>query len=192
MWAHYIKFCSIYKYLHDTGHPACRSSEVPFPELPMACDGSYNDGGQDTFARFSIHLCLNPDAAGNSELYNIADEERCRTMADRWPVVAARFGLVGGPPVLPGHAEYRRTHDFMVENNDVVGKLAERHGVSLRGMDCVLDGDTMSGLLSLHHGLSLDKARATGYSAERSFEVAFGDVFDRYIKTGCVYTGSKP
>ncbi|KXJ96791.1 hypothetical protein Micbo1qcDRAFT_211019 [Microdochium bolleyi] len=192
MWAHYIKFCSIYRYLHDTGHPACQSKEVPFPELPMAYAGSYNDGGQDTFARFSIHLCLSPDVAGNSELYNIADEARCYTMADRWPVVAARFGLVGVPPVLPGHKEYRRTHDFMVEHDDVVDRLAKEHGVSLRGMDCVLDGDLMSGLMSLHHGLSLDKARSMGFSAERPFEIAFGDVFDRYARTGGVYTGSKP
>ncbi|KAH7040355.1 uncharacterized protein B0I36DRAFT_9048 [Microdochium trichocladiopsis] len=192
MWAHYIRFCSIYKYLHDNGHPAAESKEVPFPELPMACEGTYNDGGQDTFAKFSIHLCLNPDVAGNSELYNIANERVCHSMAYRWPIVARKFGLVGVPPVEPGHAHYRRTDVFLAEHADVAERLAKQHGVDLPGMDYVFEGDTMSGLMSLKHGLCLDKARSTGFTAEESFEVSFSNCLERYTKAGRVYTGLNP
>lgn len=191
MWAAYIRFCSLYKYMHDKGHPAAKSKEVPFPELPMAYAGSYNDGGQDIFAKFSIHLCLNPDVAGNSELYNIANERKCHSLAERWPTVAEHFGLVGLPPVEPGHSEHRRTEAWMVEHADMLDKMLKDTGVGLPSMDYDYVGDFLCGILAITHDLRLDKARSTGFMEEESFCSSFHKCFTRYEKVGRVYTGSK-
>jgi nucleoside-diphosphate-sugar epimerase len=185
----FMNFLSLYKFMHEEGHPDARSDKVPFPGPSTIYWPVHHDGSQDMVARFSIHLSLNPGAAGNSELYNIADTSRPVTMGEQWPIICARFGLKGLPPVDRADPSFRLPVSFVHEHADMVTRLMKERGVELQDvyLGPVLEG--WMGHLNFHHDLSLTKARATGFTDEMPFEVAWKNTVDRYASAKKVYCG---
>ncbi|KAK6202226.1 hypothetical protein LQW54_008938 [Pestalotiopsis sp. IQ-011] len=159
----FMNFLSVYKFLHEQGHPDARSREVPFPAPIEAYDTLWNDGGQDIFAEFSIHLCLHPDAAGNSEVYNIGDA------SDPAFVLPAAF--------VKAHPE-------------AVARLREDKGVVLQ--EVALEGflERFGEFFAFHHHFSVDKARKTGFTHELSLEDSWRTVFDRCHQAKRCYCGA--
>ena len=184
-----MNFLSLYKFMHETGHPDAASAKVPFPSAPVSYSPVSNDGGQDIFARFSIHLCLNPDKAGTGELYNIGDESKPRSMADRWPAVCAMYGLEGVAPVEPGSPEYRTPVKFAKAHQDQVKKLEEEKGVQLQGIGLEEGLEMWMEHFDFDHDLILDKARSTGFKEELSYQEAWKKVFERYAQAKKAYLG---
>ncbi|KAI0013577.1 hypothetical protein F4779DRAFT_342965 [Xylariaceae sp. FL0662B] len=180
-----MNFLSLYKFMHETGHPAAASKEVPFPGPPASYPPVYNDGGQDIFARFSIHLSLHPDAAGNSELYNIADTAQPCSFAERWPFFCSLYGLVGVPPAAD---KPWRPVGFVTEHAGEVERLARERGVELQGIGLSLD--LFLDFLTFNHHVALDKARAVGFQDESSVQQTWGTMLDRYVRAGKAYRGA--
>lgn len=186
-----MNFLSVYKFLHEQGHPDAKAKEVPFPAPVEAYHTLWNDGGQDIFAEFSIHLCLHPDAAGNSEVYNIGDAAAPASMADRWPVVCALFGLTGVPPVDDASdPAFVLPAAFVKAHPEAVARLREDKGVVLQ--EVALGGflERFGEFFAFHHHFSVDKARRTGFAHELSLEDSWRMVFDRYHKAKRCYYGA--
>lgn len=154
-----MNFLSVYKFMHEQGHPDAQATEIPFPAPPLSYRTVFNDDGQDVFARFSIHLCLHPDAAGNSKLYNIGDASKPASMSERWPFICSLFGLIGIPPMEKSDAAFTLPPSFIHQHADAVGGLAKEKGVRLQeiGLDTGLEGWMEH--FTFDHDLSLNKAR---------------------------------
>lgn len=185
----YMNYLSTYKFMHEQGHPAAASKEIPFPAPPGSYHTVYNDGGQDSFARFSIHLCLHPDAAGNSELYNIGDSSKPANMAERWPFICSLFGLVGVPPIEKLDPKFRLPVSFVEDHSDMVKRLSKEKGVELQGIGMGKGLEGWQELFTFNHDLCLDKARATGFEEETTYQETWRIVFDRYVGAKRAYYG---
>ncbi|KAI1853649.1 hypothetical protein JX266_001633 [Neoarthrinium moseri] len=186
----YMNFLSVYKFLQEQGHPDAKSKEVPFPAPPPSYNTLFNDGGQDIFAKFSIYLCVNPEVAGNSELYNIGDAAKPVSMADRWPYICSLFDLVGVPPLEKSDPAFVLPVSFVGSHANAVAELNKAKGYELQeiGLDTGLEG-WMEHFTFDHH-LSLDKAKTAGFEEELSFQDSWRIVFDRYHRAHRCYYGN--
>lgn len=189
MPAVYMNFLSLYKFMHETGHPAASSKEVPFPASPGSYHSRFNDGGQDIFARFSIHLCLHPDKAGTSELYNIGDSAEGKSMADRWPFICSLFGLEGKDPLEKSDPRYVLPVSFVAEHADVAERLRLDKGVELQDVGQGLITEAWMEKFTFDHDFCLAKARATGFEDELTIEESWKMVLDRYVLAKRAYRG---
>ncbi|KKY20354.1 putative sirq protein [Diplodia seriata] len=94
--AHWATYLSTYALVHG---PA---AAVPFPGTPAAwAHAVSNDASAASVARASVWACLHPEVAAQ-QLFNVADEQRGMAMSERWPRLAAWFGLKGVGPVGEG------------------------------------------------------------------------------------------
>ena len=186
-----MNFLSLYKFMHESGHPEARSAQVPFPAAPDSYHTISNDGGQDIFARFSIHLCLHSARVESGDLFNIGDESKSRSYADRWPAVCKLYGLEGVDPIEPGSPGYRTPVKFAKAHPDQVTKLAEEKGVTLQGIGLEEGLEMWMEHFDFDHHLILDKARSVGFTDELTYDVAWRKVFERYAKAKKAYLGSE-
>lgn len=184
-----MNFLSVYKFLHERGHPDAASTDIPFPAPPSSYHSVFNDGGQDIFARFSIHLCLHPDVAGNSEVYNIGDASKPASMADRWPFICSLFGLRGLPSVEKSDPAFVLPVTFVNQHADAVEQLAQERGVHLQEISLGAGLEGWMEHFTFDHHLSLEKARATGFKEELSFQDSWRMVFERYQDAQRCYLG---
>jgi hypothetical protein len=185
----YMNFLSLYTYMHSKSHPSAASKQVPFPSAPASYHSLSNDGGQDIFARFSIHLCLNPSKSGTGELYNIADEPTPRSMADRWPYTCSLFGLEGIPPLPLSDPEDRKAVQFIKKYADQVKLLEEEKGVTLQvvSLDEVLE--VWMENFDFDHDLLLGKARGVGFTEEMDYRGSWRIILGRYERAKKAYLG---
>lgn len=185
----YANFLSLYKFMHEKGHPAASSKAVAFPASPVSYHNLSTDCSQDIFARFSIHLCLHPERAGNSELYNIGDSAKGISLADRWPRICSLFGLEGKDPVDKSDPTFVLASRFVAEHADEVERLRQEKGVELQPISRTQVMEAWMDIFSFDTEQCLDKARATGFVEELTVEESWQTVLDRYVKTKRVYFG---
>lgn len=190
-----MNFLSLYKFMHDRGHPAAASKVVPFPAAAAgAYHAVFDDGGQDVFAQFSIYLALRQpeqrQARGTTsgELFNIGDSPTPASMAERWPLMCSLFGLEGAPPLDPDDPGFVLSSAFIAAHADQVERLKEEQGVELQpiGLD-ILEGFFQ--YFTENHNMCLHKAKATGFDGFLPVEESFRLVFDRYVEAKRAYYG---
>lgn len=184
----YMNYLSVYKFMHEQGHPAAASKEVPFPSPAGSWNSLWNDGGQDMFAKFSIHISL--EQKYNREVYNIADSDKPYSMADRWPVVCSFFGLVGKPPLDENDPEFRMPVDFLEKHSDMVKRLEVEKGVRMQEISLAKGLQVWMERFTANHHLSLDKVRATGFKEQETFEDSWKTAFDKYVAAKRAYYGA--
>lgn len=185
----YANFLSLYRFMYETGHPAASSKAVAFPASPVSYHNLSTDCNQDIFARFSIHLCLHPERAGNSELYNIGDSAKGISLADRWPFICSLFGLEGKDPVDKSDPTFVLCSSFIAEHADEVERLRQEKGVNLQPVTWAKVSEYWMDTFSFDTEQCLDKARATGFSEELTVEESWRTVLDRYVKAKKMYFG---
>lgn len=172
--------------MYEQGHPDAASKEVAIPVPEMAAV-TYQDGSQDIFARFSIYLCLHPDKAGNSEVYNIGDSANSQSLNDRWPYMCSLFGLVG---LVPTDMKEEPTHPVaFLDHADMVERLRDEKGVVLQ--DVLLGAHARSwgkgASLTKSRDMCLNKAKAVGFKEETTMQESWKTVLGRYGKSKKAY-----
>ncbi|KAI0161796.1 hypothetical protein GGR52DRAFT_561154 [Hypoxylon sp. FL1284] len=187
--AAFMNFLSVYKLLHEQNHPDAKSDKIPFPSNPESYHSVFQDGGQDIFAQFSIHLCLHPEVAGNSEVYNIGDAIKPASMAERWPVMCSLFGLVGLPPLDKSDPAAMLPVTFVKEHPEAVKQLKEEKGVALQEILLEEGMETFGDYFTFDHHFSLDKSRRTGFDGELSVQESWPLVLERYHQAKRCYFG---
>jgi hypothetical protein len=183
-----MNFLSLYTYMHQ-GHPDAIAKQVPFPSASASYHSLSNDGGQDIFARFSIHLCLNLEKAGTGELYNIADEATPRSMADRWSYACSLFGLEGVPPIDTSDPKYTKAVHFIKTHADQVKSMEEEKGVTLQVVNLDEIVEIWMESFDFDHGLMLEKARGMGFVDELSYRESWRIIVGRYARAKKAYLG---
>ncbi|KAL8707212.1 MAG: hypothetical protein Q9220_007706 [cf. Caloplaca sp. 1 TL-2023] len=152
--AHWATYLSLYARVEGKG------AKIPFPGTMQGYTSRYNEASAEIIAKCAIWAGIHPTETGGQE-FNIADQARPESMQQRWPALAAYFGLEGTAPVDDDqHAlkpsEYIDKHRNVLEDSGLSGSLAFR-GDMLDGYGYHLDFD---------RHLSLDKVRKAGFTEE--------------------------
>ncbi|KAI4132091.1 MAG: hypothetical protein LQ341_006306 [Variospora aurantia] len=172
--AHWATYLSLYALVHGKG------ARVPFPGTPKAYASLYNEASAATVAKCAIWAALpHPDrrTTRSGQTFNIADRAEPGSMSERWPVLAAYFGLRGVAPPPAAAADDDEDDDeekkkkvlmkpgeFIMKHRHV---LEEAKGV--RGTSAVFRGDFLDGYgyhLDFDRQLSLEKVQRAGFTEE--------------------------
>ncbi|KAH0840716.1 hypothetical protein AYO21_00630 [Fonsecaea monophora] len=157
-----------------------RGAKVPYPGHPDGWHTLSNDGGQDTVARFSLYLSVNPDKAGTSELYNIADTSDGYPMSAKWPAICEYFGLVGVPPLPLGDPTYVSPAQYLEQHKEELRQMESQLGNKIQQVDLMTGLDIWLMNFDFDHHLALGKARSVGFVEEGTVTGSWIQTFDRY------------
>ncbi|KZV91745.1 hypothetical protein EXIGLDRAFT_675760 [Exidia glandulosa HHB12029] len=171
---HWATYLSLYALVEGRG------AEVPFPGSEGAYTALSTDAASTTIARASIWASLHAEKT-REQLYNIADEPKPLAMKERWPRLAAYFGLVGVGPAPEGSevvrpAEYCRKHAHVLEE----------HGIKME----VSQGDGLDAFVGYHldfnRQLDTGKIRAAGFDEKSDAVEGWLRAFDRFKAAGII------
>ena len=151
---------------------------MAFPGTDACWVALSTDASAAMIARASIWAALHPECT-SGQIFNIADSAKPKAMKERWPALAAYFGLVGvGPGEEPGlmPGEYVQKHQDVlrergIKSNDVFGAKFL---------------DTVGFYLSFDRQLSLEKIRNAGFEEEVNSDLAWFKAFDRFKEAGMI------
>ncbi|KAJ6544364.1 hypothetical protein B0H19DRAFT_1212553 [Mycena capillaripes] len=173
--AHWATYLSLYRAIEGEG------ASVPYPGSETGYNSKFNDASSEIIAKLAIWASVNPEKAGGGQLFNIADQAEPSTMRERWPALAAHFGLVGVGPLAadvvtlkPG--EYALKHQDVLKAkcrkpNDVFGAtFLDRYGYHL----------------TFDRQLSLEKIREVGFLEEIDPLKSWIKAFERFKRAGMV------
>lgn len=156
-----------------------RGATVAFPGTAACWAARSNECGAGMLARSAVWASLHGERAGG-ELFNVADGARPVAMSERWPALAAYFGLVGTGPVEGGEG-FERPSVFVEGQREVL----EERGVRVQ----VWQGgflDTVGEYLSFDRYMSLEKIREAGFGEEVDPVGSWYKAFERFKAAGMI------
>ena len=133
MAQHLVLYLSLYRAVEGAG------AEVVFPGTEKSWKVLFSQTPQDVLAHFCIYASLHPEKAGGGQGFNVADNSKPSSWADKWPVICEFFGLKGvGPPAGgsgPQPGEYIAAHleewkKLEKENNLQSGRVGNDRSLS--------------------------------------------------------------
>ncbi|KAJ7579828.1 hypothetical protein C8J56DRAFT_1016255 [Mycena floridula] len=163
-WANYL---AVYRQVEGKG------AKVAFPGSKAGYDSLFNDVSSGVIARAAIWASLNPDKT-SGEIFNVANSATPSSMRERWPRIAAWFGLVGvGPENLKLDALAPRTY-------------VEKHGKGIKLME--ISGaeflDYYGYHLDFDRHFDLEKIKKAGFQEDRDGHESWIEAFERYKAAG--------
>ncbi|KAL2062461.1 hypothetical protein VTL71DRAFT_6727 [Oculimacula yallundae] len=177
--AHWATYLSAYLLLEGKG------AKLPYPGSTAGFEAKFNDASASIVGRLSIYASLHPETCGGGRLFNIADQERPSSMAERWPLICEHFGLVGVPSVDEGRGALL-PGEYLQANKDVLEKKGFK-GVDVWKGDFL---DTYGFYCNFDRQLSLAKIREIGFLEERDPHRSWVESFERF-KTAGMIPGTK-
>ena len=168
-------YLSMYKSIEGEG------AECPFPGTEKSWKILSNDSSQDIVARFSIYASLHPEKTGG-RAFNVADNDKASSWAQRWPVICAWFGLEGtgpreGAPQPPA---------YIGQHMEKWQELVKKHGLKKGVMDVELDGGKggyqyfIMTLFDFDRHLDLSAMREVGFTDQVLGDKCWATAFDRF------------
>ncbi|OOF92689.1 hypothetical protein ASPCADRAFT_174426 [Aspergillus carbonarius ITEM 5010] len=169
-------YLGLYRELEGEG------ARVPFPGNETTWRLLSTDSNQDIIARFCIHASMQPREKVHARAFNIADSARPVSWSERWPALAAFFGLEGvGPDETSLHPTV-----YMDRNWEKLQALCQDRGlkedVIYRSMHNT--GSRMGSLrlMDFDRPFDLTRARALGFEEEMDTVFSWHTAFDRVRK----------
>jgi hypothetical protein len=200
---HWAQYLSLWAYKHGVGPRTSgtnKAVEVPFPGNAAGAKSLFSPVSSRTIARFMIYASLRPEACGNGQLFNIADNERPCKYGEIWPHLAKWFGLVGvgpadssqsmentlkagevpenTPSIMPG--EYIAEHKGKFAECGCSNAVSGGVGVGSRQLDSV------GYWLTFDRQLSLKKLRDTGFEGDIDHVQGWLESFEMFRKAGLI------
>ncbi|KAJ7075746.1 hypothetical protein B0H15DRAFT_866034 [Mycena belliarum] len=172
--AHWATYLSLYRVVEGEG------ASVAYPGTEAGYDSKFNDASSEIIAKLAIWASLNPEKS-SGQLFNIADRAEPSTMRERWPALAAYFGLVGIRPPAPG-ATLLKPGEYALKHQDVL-KARCMKANNVTGAAFL---DHYGYALDFDRQLSLDKIRASGFEEERDPVKSWLTAFERFKRAGMV------
>ncbi|KAE8353463.1 hypothetical protein BDV28DRAFT_148042 [Aspergillus coremiiformis] len=166
-------YLSMYRELEGEG------ARVAFPGNETTWHLESTDSNQDIIARFCIHASLQPLHKVHARAFNIADGPLPVSWSQRWPILAAYFGLEGtGPDDSVLHPmEYIDRHWSEIQ------QLCQRRGlkedVIYRSMHNTGAKMGILRLMDFDRPLDLSRSRQLGFNEELDTAGSWYRAFDR-------------
>ncbi|KAL8640211.1 MAG: hypothetical protein Q9228_002844 [Teloschistes exilis] len=168
--AHWANYLSLYALVEGKG------AEVPFPGTLKAYDSLYNEASADIIARCSIWAALHPEKAGGGQAFNIADQAKAESMRERWPRLAAYFGLQGIAPSEDPNV--LKPSEYIAKHGTVLERLGVKNSPVFKSEFL----DSYGYYLDFDRHLSLEKVKTAGFAEELDPNQSWFRAFDRYRK----------
>lgn len=113
-------YLSLYREIEGQG------AEVPFPGTEKSWKNLFIESSQDMCAKVSIIASLHPEKT-SGERYNTADNNIPASWSQRWPVIAAYFGLQGVAP--PPGGQGPDPVNYLEDHYEQWSALETKHGL---------------------------------------------------------------
>ncbi|KAI4171867.1 MAG: hypothetical protein LQ343_003944 [Gyalolechia ehrenbergii] len=173
--AHWATYLSLYALVQGKG------AKVPFPGTLKAYNSLYNEASAEMIAKCSIWAALHPDQTGNGQIFNIADQSNPESMRDRWPALAAYFGLEGTAPVDDGEGMLKPS-EYIKKHYGVLEKYRVKSSPVFQGEFL----DSYGYYLDFDRHLSLEKVRKAGFTEAKDPNESWFKAFDRFKRAGMI------
>jgi hypothetical protein len=170
--AHWATYLALYSIVEGNG------ARVPFPGVEAGYKALYNDVSSDMIGKLSIWASLHPDRT-SSEIFNVADRALPSSMEERWPKIAAYFGLEGVAP-LDDNTMLLMPTEYIKKHRDILDKRCANANEVFYGD--ILDRNLNAFTFNRH--LILDKARNIGFLEETDPNASWFEAFERYKAGG--------
>lgn len=172
--SHWANYLSTYALIEGEG------AEVPYPGSSAGYTSTYNEASSAIIGKFIIWAGLNIDKVGRGQVYNIADQAKPESMAERWPAICSYFGLKGVGPTEDANAlapsEYVKRHQAVLKERGVKSNEVFKANFL----------DSYGYYLYFNREFSLDKARSVGFKEELNPNESWFKAFDRFKKAGVI------
>ncbi|KAL9582632.1 MAG: hypothetical protein Q9212_003179 [Teloschistes hypoglaucus] len=166
--AHWANYLSLYALVEGKG------AKVPFPGTLKAYDSLYNEASADIIARCSIWAALHPEKVGGGHAFNIADQAKAESMRERWPRLAAYFGLQGIAPSEDPNV--LKPSEYIAKHGTVLEKVGIKSSPVFKSEFL----DSYGYYLDFDRHLSLEKVKKAGFTEELDPNQSWFRAFDRY------------
>ncbi|KAL8705861.1 MAG: hypothetical protein Q9225_008001 [Loekoesia sp. 1 TL-2023] len=173
--AHWATYLSLYANVEGKG------AKIPFPGSLKGYNSLYNEASADIIAKCAIWAALHPEQTRNGQIFNIADQAKPESMRERWPALAAYFGLEGTAPA--------EGDDGLLKPSEYIKKHAgvlEQRGVNISPVFKGEFLDSYGYYLDFDRHLSLEKVRKTGFTEELDPNESWFKAFDRFKRAGMI------
>jgi nucleoside-diphosphate-sugar epimerase len=172
---HWAVYLYAWKLVHGEG------GEIPFPGTKEGYEALYTETSTGVLARVAIYAALHPEAF-RERIFNVADSATPGRMLDRWPEIAAWFGLQGVPPLSAASVKDPKPSDFIKEHAERL-RDAGAKGVQIWNAQQL---DSYGYWLTFDRHLSLERVRDAGFTEERPPREGWEEAFDMFRKAGMV------
>ncbi|EIM89701.1 uncharacterized protein STEHIDRAFT_51972 [Stereum hirsutum FP-91666 SS1] len=169
---HWATWLSTYRLVNGRG------ARVHFPGTMKAYNALFNDASSSLIARQTIWASLHP-LKSSRQLFNVADSASPSSWRDRWPRVAAYFGLEGVGPADEPEKELK-PGEYVMKYKSVLEEMG--FGGSQIFVPEWLDGYGFA--LDFDRALSLNKIREAGFMEEG--EESWTKAFDMFREAGMI------
>lgn len=176
--AHWATYLSLYALVEGRG------AKVPFPGSLAGYNCLYNEASADIIAKCAIWASLHPAAAGGGQIFNIADQARPERMRERWPSLAAFFGLQGTAPIDEdeGRQKALQPSEYISKHQGEAEKRGAKSSAVFKGTFL----DSYGYYLDFDRQLSLEKVRRAGFGEEVDPNESWMKAFERFQKGGMI------
>ncbi|KAL8804545.1 MAG: hypothetical protein Q9200_005782 [Gallowayella weberi] len=177
--AHWATYLSLYRLVEG------ENAKVPFPGSSAGYNSLYNEASADIIAKCAIWSSLHPVQSGGGQIFNVADQAEPQSMRERWPRLAAYFGLEGIGPVEEG-AQGEQT---LLKPSEYITKYqreAEKRGVKSSPVFKGQFLDSYGYYLDFDRQLSLEKLRKAGFCEELDPNASWFKAFERFKMAGMI------
>ncbi|CAO1602992.1 MAG: hypothetical protein LQ349_005949 [Xanthoria aureola] len=164
--AHWANYLSLYRLIEGA------EAQVPFPGSSACYHALYNEASADIIGKLAIWTSLHPAEAGGGRIFNIADQAKPESMKDRWPRLAAYFGLQG---VAPAEGKAIKPSEYINRYQGEAGKLGVKSSPVFQGEFL----DSYGYYLDFDRQLSLEKVRQAGFTEEMDPNASWFRAFGR-------------
>lgn len=169
---HWAVYLYAWKLVHGEG------AEVPFPGSRAGWEAKYTETSTRVLARVAVWAAVNPEGV-RGKVVNVADTGRPGCMAERWPEIAAWFGLKG---VEPTEREEKMPSEFIKEQEERLREEGAK-GVGIWNAKML---DSYGYWLTFDRHLSLERLRKAGFVEERPPRKGWEEAFDMFRKAGMI------
>ncbi|KAK7001656.1 Sirq protein [Favolaschia claudopus] len=176
--AHWATYLSLYRSIEGSG------ASIPYPGTEASYDTKFTDASSAMIAKLAIWASLHPEKAGGGQLLNIADREEPSTMRERWPKLAAFFGLVGVGPRSLDNTAGLKPGEYILEHQGVLRARSKKSNDVFGA--AFLDGYGYH--FTADRQLSLQKIRDLGFVEEADPVESWFKAFRRFREAGMLPT----
>ncbi|KAL8918125.1 MAG: hypothetical protein Q9172_005552 [Xanthocarpia lactea] len=175
--AHWATYLSLYRLIEGP------NAKVPFPGSLAGYNSLYNEASANIIARLAIWASLHTAEAGGGQIFNVADQAKPESMRERWPKLAAYFGLEGvSPSEGDQEGEMLKPSEYIKKHQREAEKLGVKSSPVFKGGFL----DSYGFYLDFDRQLSLDKVREAGFGEELDPNVSWFKAFENFKEAGMI------
>ncbi|KAL8673607.1 MAG: hypothetical protein Q9168_001962 [Polycauliona sp. 1 TL-2023] len=173
--AHWATYLCLYRLIEGA------NAGIHFPGSLKGYEALYNEASADIIAKLAIWASLHPTDAGRGQIFNVADQAKPESMKERWPKLAAYFGLQGEAPI-EGKEPVLKPSEYINKHRAKAEKLRMKCSPVFEGEFL----DSYGFYLDFDRQLSLEKARKAGFGEELDPTASWFKAFDRFKAAGMI------